>query len=211
MIQMLPLRTGWDPTLDGEDDYPPDLPPEWRLAYFAGLFRGVLVPAGLWREAGTAGAAAWVADTPARFRFFLELEEGDAARWPDPVVEALGDRLGGLVGPASAPASDLVAAPHPGVDPGAAPPRLLRVVAAARGCADTPPGVGLAWEVPDPLLSDLRGARIWVEARVRSEGPQGVRGAAVFGTPQPVIALLGDCRFEDLARWQTMLELMGLA
>jgi hypothetical protein len=27
----------------------------------------------------------------------------------------------------------------------------------------------------------------------------------------PQLALLGECRFEDLGRWQTMLELMGLA
>jgi hypothetical protein len=27
----------------------------------------------------------------------------------------------------------------------------------------------------------------------------------------PYVALLGDCRFDDLDRWQTMLELMGLA
>lgn len=211
MIQMLPLRTGWDPTPDDADDYPPDLPPEWRLAYFASLFRGVLVPARLWREAGTTGAAAWVADTPARFRFFLELEEGDSGPCADPVAEVLGDRLGGLVGPASTPASDLVAAPHPCVDPAAGPPRLVRVVAPEPSCADTPPGLGLAWKVPDPVLSDLRGARIWVEARARLKGPQVVHGAAVPEMPQPVIALLGACRFEDLARWQTMLELMGLA
>lgn len=208
MTQMLPLRTGWGPGPDGFDGYPSDLPPEWRLAYFANAFWGVLVPSELWREAGAAGAAAWVADTPARFRFFLELREGDAASRAAPVAEALGERLGGLVGPSPAPGGP--AKPVPGAAPVAGPPRLLRV-ASAPGRPGAPDGWGLAWEVPVPLLGDLRGARAWVDARLREQCRRGLDERGVSAPVPPLLALLGDCRFEDLDRWQSMLELMGLA
>lgn len=208
MTQMLPLRTGWGPGLDGFDGYPSDLPAEWRLAYFANAFWGVLVPSELWREVGAPGAAAWVADTPARFRFFLELGEGDAASRAEPVVEALGERLGGLVGPSPAPG--VPPNPVPGAAPVAGPPRLLRV-ASVPGRPSAPDGWGLAWEVPVPLLRDLRGARAWVDARLREQGLRGVDGAGVPATAPPLLALLGGCRFEELDRWQSMLELMGLS
>ncbi len=195
MTQVLPLRTGWDSAPDGLAEYPQDLPPEWRLAYFANAFWGVLVPSKLWREVGPVGAAGWLADTPARFRFFLELMEGDRES-ASAVAAALGDRLGGLVGAASAP--------------GAGPSRLLRV-AAEPGQTGPLAARGLAWEVPVPLIRDLRGARAWVQARVRGQGLRGVDGGATPGAAPPLLALLGECRFEDLARWQAMLELMGLA
>jgi hypothetical protein len=200
MTHVLPLRTGWDSAPDGPDEYPQDLPPEWRLAYYANDFWGVLVPHGIWREAGPAGAVAWVADTPARFRFFLELDAGDRESGSTAVAAALGDRLGGLVGTASALASA----------PGAGPSRLLRV-ATEPGQTVPLAGWGLAWEVPVPLTRDLRGARAWVEARVRGQGLPGVDATATPGAAPPILALLGECRFEDLARWQAMLELMGLA
>ena len=53
--------------------------------------------------------------------------------------------------------------------------------------------------------------RGWIEARVRALGAQGPYGRRAPGSGRPLLALLGDCRFDDLERWQTMLELMGLA
>lgn len=208
MPKILPLRTGWDPVSDGSDWYPSDLPAEWRLTYFANAFWCVLVPTKLWRVAGASGAAGWVADTPGRFRFFLELDAWEAARRAGPVAEALGDRLGGLVGPWPAPQ----ASPRsvPGAAPGAGPPRVLRVDTAP-GRTGAPDCLGSAREVPVPLLGDLRGARAWVDARLREQGQQGSGGAGVSAPTPPLLALLGECRFDDLAQWQSMLELMGLA
>ncbi len=200
MTHVLPVRTGWDSAPDGPAEYPQDLPPEWRLAYFANDFWGVLVPPGIWCEAGPAGAAGWVADTPSRFRFYLELLESDRAGPLAAVAAALGDRLGGLVGTAPALASAT----------GAGPNRLLRV-ATEPGQTGPLAGWGLAWEVPAPLIRDLRGARAWVDARARGQGLRGLDGAASPGAAPPLLALLAECRFEDLARWQAMLELMGLA
>jgi hypothetical protein len=71
--------------------------------------------------------------------------------------------------------------------------------------------MGLAWEVPADLVRDLRQARGWIEAKVRALGVQGPDGRRAPGSGRPPLALLGDCRFDDLERWQTMFELMGLA
>lgn len=208
MPKIVPLRTGWDPVPDGSDWYPSDLPAEWRLAYFANAFWGVLVPSELWRDVGAAGAAVWVADTRARFRFFLELDAWDAASRADSVAEALGDRLGGLVGPSPVP--QVPPDSIPGEEPGAGPRLILRVDPATRlrGNAEA---WGLAWEVPVPLLRDLRGARAWVDARVREQCRRGLDERGVSAPVPPLLALLGECRLEDLAQWQSMLELMGLA
>lgn len=208
MPKIVPLRSGWDPVPDGADWYPSDLPAEWRLTYFANAFWGVLVPAERWRAAGASGAAGWVADSPVRFRFFLELDAWEAASRADLVAEALGDRLGGLVGPSPAP--QIPFGSVPGAAPGAGPPRVLRVDTAP-GRTGAPDCLGPAWEVPVPLLGDLRGARAWVDARLREQGQQGSGGVGVSAPTPPLLALLGECRFEDLAQWQSMLELMGLA
>jgi hypothetical protein len=201
MTHVLPLRTGWAPAPDAADDYPPDLPPEWRLAYFANDFWGVLVPAGLWRAAGPASLAGWAAETPARFRFFLDLGQGDLEVRAAAAAAALGDRFGGLVG---TPA-DLASVPEAGSV------CLLRV-AAEPGQTGPLAGWGRAWEVPPALIrGDLRGARGWVDAKVRGQGLQGVEAEAIPQVSRPLVVLLGPCRFEDLARWQAMLELMGLA
>lgn len=189
MSRILPLRTGWDPSgAGGGDEYPSDLPPEWRLSYFANAFWGVLVPPNRWRGVEEDEARTWVADTPGRFRFFLDLGAEDAADLPAWHCSVLGERLGGLVGSTGAMA-----------DPG--PVRLLRIPPDRAGL-EPPEGFGPAWEVPPALVRDLRGARAWVEARVaaRAAGAQG-----------PAVALLGGCGLEDLAHWQTLLELMGLA
>jgi len=199
-ISIVPLRTGWDPMAAGPGAYPPDLPPEWRLSYFANAYWGVLVPARLWRGAGRDEVQSWVADTPPRFRFFLDLGEGDPDGPLAPACDALGDRLGGLVVPRSAP-SPL---------PVAGLPRWIRV---PPGGPEPRPGagMGLAWEVPADLVRDLRQARGWIEAKVRALGVQGPDGRRAPGSGRPPLALLGDCRFDDLERWQTMFELMGLA
>jgi hypothetical protein len=200
MTRMLPLRTGWDPSPGDTRSYPPDLPRGWRLSYFANEHWGVLVPAGRWRGLEADEARAWVADTPPRFRFYLDIDPlGPAGALPQ-LCLALKDRLGGLVGPLQV----LAALPELGAR------RLLRV-SPRLGEPKVPLEFGVAWEVPASLVPDLRGARGWLEARVRGEGVPGGAVACPTGAPAPVVALLGECGLEDLARWQLLTELMGFA
>lgn len=191
MIQpthIVPLRTGWDPHPTAPPWYPDDLPGDWRLGYFSNAFRAVLVPATRWRRAGPGIAGIWAADTPERFRFYLEGERRlggtRSAADLEPFARVLGGRLGGLVMPASRSRGD------------GAHPRPQRVLASLSSPYTTP---GAAWAVPESARLDPRTARSWIEDRVR-EAP-----------PGPVLALLGDCDFTDLERWQILIEMMGLA
>lgn len=198
MTRIVPVRTGWDPHPGGPPWYPDDLPPEWRLGFFAHAFWGVLVPSRQWRGADAATAAAWAADTPARFRFYLELDRppspptaGGACPGAGPfaalggrpverVAVPLGGRLGGLVEPARGTS-------------GTGPSRSRRVL--------TPAGAphGLAWEVPGAAIRDPRAARRWIE------------GHAPLACDGPVLALLGPCGWAELGQWQTLCELLGFA
>lgn len=200
MTRILPLRTGWHPISKGNEHYPEDLPLEWRLPYFANEYWGVLVPADLWSQLRAPEVRAWVADTPPRFRFFLDLDPRYPVGRLAPVCAALAVRLGGLVG--SRPA--LAAAAGLGLN------RLLRI---PPDVLEPGPlnGLGVAWEIPPTLNGDLRRGGAWLDARVRGAGAQAIGPTAIPEAVPPWVALLGECRFEDLGRWQTMLELMGLA
>ena len=81
--------------------YPPDLPPEWRLAYYANDFNGVLVPAAQWQTVSAADGHAWAEDVQISFRFLFEY---GARALPDAWPEDLPDGLfGGWVDMAPAP------------------------------------------------------------------------------------------------------------
>lgn len=92
---MLIAAYGWDHTGWCGSYYPEDLPPEWRLAYYANEFSAVVVPAAQWQRADAATAAQWAVDVPEVFCFLLE-----AAVAPPPamLLQALGARFCGLAG-----------------------------------------------------------------------------------------------------------------
>lgn len=80
--------------------YPPDLPADWDLAYYANEFMAVGVPGALWLEASADRLQGWLADTGAGFRFFLLLEAAQLAGAAEPLaqaVETLGEQCAGLV------------------------------------------------------------------------------------------------------------------
>lgn len=92
---------GWLKASWSQEYYPDDMPLEWRLAYYANEFPGVLVPAHYWATDAWPDTEQWREDVPERFRFFIELDgrlgherlRGRLLR----SLEALGERLGGVV------------------------------------------------------------------------------------------------------------------
>jgi len=104
------LPTGWDhPGWDGVF-YPDDLPPEWRLNYFANEFSGVLVPQAMWSGLDRQRMGAWRPEVNEGFRFYLELNQAVDIATRDQVAGCLEGNFGGfLVGyqgslPSAAPA-----------------------------------------------------------------------------------------------------------
>lgn len=92
------VTLGWDlPGWLGKF-YPEDLPPEWRLTYFANEFPAVLIPLRLWAGADVRQMRRWAGDVHQNFRFYLELPaRADPAAFGSKIA-ALGNKLCGLVG-----------------------------------------------------------------------------------------------------------------
>jgi hypothetical protein len=176
------LVRGWNLPAWAGAFYPDDLPPEWRLPYFANAFPAVLLPAPEWLAAGPAGLAAWAAEVPARFRFYLEQPAGPAdAALLAAASGSLGASLGGVV------ASRLPSAPVPGVP-------LFVPAAEAAGEAGVWAGAGR-----DAPTGGLRERRRWLAELAAAPG-----GA--------LVVLEGDAATPgELQRWWELAWLSGLA
>lgn len=83
---------GWTDTPWAQGFYPPDLPPEWRLDFYANEFSAVVVPAPL---PDPRAVAEWVGQVSGRFSFLLEA--GARMDRLGAVVGALGARCGGVL------------------------------------------------------------------------------------------------------------------
>ncbi|CRI65170.1 hypothetical protein THIOKS12250068 [Thiocapsa sp. KS1] len=186
MSRILPLRSSWDPGPDDTSFYPDDLPEEWRLTYFANALDAVLLGEDIWRQADAQLMERWCRDVPDSFRFYLRTEEsGEGFSGCSSLHGCLGERLGGwLVPPDRHGESDLRGSCYAMVD---------AVTAAADSRAPA-----LACAVPDGLVTDLRAARAWLETYA----------AAARG--RPALALMGQSRFEDVRRWQALVQLLGV-
>ncbi len=78
--------------------YPPDLPEDWRLAYYANEYRAVLVPAPVLDRAGVESVSRWCGEVPERFRFYFELEDAFTERDDRRLLlDAAAGCLGGFV------------------------------------------------------------------------------------------------------------------
>ncbi len=94
---------GWDHEGWVGDFYPDDLPPDWRLSYYANAFRAALVPAEHLRQADPNQLGEWTADVPESFAFYLEVSGTlmqALGRGPMVLLElaqAIGDQLSGFV------------------------------------------------------------------------------------------------------------------
>lgn len=195
MTHILPIRTGWMPSPGQSDDYPDDLPHDWRLPYFANEHLGVLVPVETWIAASSAELDAWREETPARFRFYLETTDR-RTDGPRRVARALGNQFGGLVGDADAVAADWLTDAQRWVreQPGA-PHSLLG--GGSRG---------IALCCPTDLIRQPRDARRWIESLTDPASD-----TALAPSGPSILCLLGHCGFDDLRRWQGLVELMGLS
>ncbi|MGD8642686.1 MAG: hypothetical protein PVI15_00275 [Chromatiales bacterium] len=145
------------------DYYPDDLPADWRLAFYANEFAGVLVPADYWSSADWPDTAQWREDVSDRFRFFLELDE----RLLEPELKArllesvavLDETLGGVLVPGGRADVDRLVrdafgtrAPVYGEPAGGGRTAIWRGPGAPRPCAP----VGLPEAAGDPSPRALR-------------------------------------------------------
>ena len=212
---------GWDYDAWQGSYYPEDLPPEWRLTYYANEHRAVLVPARDWAGAPSERWEQWVEDVHAGFRFFLELPRPAEGLAPalhslEACAGILADRLGGVLAPD--PVDEAAAGRL--ADSAALWPVLLRFSAPAElaeplsrlaergmlGRWGVPLEAAQAQGLEAALLSaeaadDLRLTRAIVEAL---SGGAGHRSRAVFligSPPDPA----------RLERLRTLAGLMGLA
>jgi hypothetical protein len=175
---------GWEGSAWLSRFYPPDLPPEWRLTYFANEFPAVLVPAGRWLGACD-GLAELTAEVPDGFRCYLEVPGAGWVRRPwARAAERLGTRLGGLV------VADAVGAADPSVG---LPCFLL---------AEQPrPGWAPACVAPSDSPGGLRAQRAWLEALA----------ARAPGQTTLVVVEGAESTPEALRRWWELARLLGLA
>ena len=73
---MLLGTVGWDGPAWSDSYFPPDLPGDWRLAYYANDASCVLVPADQWCGVPAAPLAALLDELPRGLVFFLEVPPG---------------------------------------------------------------------------------------------------------------------------------------
>ena len=59
---------GWD-----ENYYPPDIPEDWKLAYYANDFTAIVLPESAWRSAQSDELTEWLEDIDEAFRVYLRV------------------------------------------------------------------------------------------------------------------------------------------
>lgn len=162
--------------------YPDDLPPEWRLSFFANHFPAVLVPAADWLAAGPNGLAAWAAEVPSRFHFYLEHPDGPGdAVLVAAAVGVLGDALAGVVAPRA---------------PALASPGVPVFVPAAQAA----PGLGIWESARFAPAGGLRARRHWLA------------DLAAGSTAGALVILDGEAaQAAELRQWWELAWLSGLA
>jgi hypothetical protein len=194
---------GWRDARWRSDYFPPDMPGEWALAYYAAEFAEVLVPADYWVPEAWPPTARWAEDAQGRLGFHLEVPVAllDTPHWPRFIdaAAALGERLDAVwISVSGAPAeraAEGLRAQLPGLavvgDPGAAPMPVWRGSDSACPCA--PLGLIALDRTPGP-----RELRALLEGFVACCGP--VPAAWLFLQAPP----------ETLRETLTMAQLLGL-
>ena len=208
---------GWDHDAWCGPFFPPDLPRDWRLAFYANHFRSVLVPGRQLLRAESADLARWYEDTHEQFRFFLEISVRLVARFRSPGAAGLlkwlaplSDRIAGLLLLGFCRRCDQTLSPWRAALQGRFPVHTLRppqpamplAGPAAAGlcpCWQQEPAVGrlgLVWHAP----SDLPTLRRQIEAFM-AHAAQAERATLCFaGVPPPL---------EGMEQARILVELLG--
>lgn len=97
---------GWKHQAWLEHYYPPDLPPEWQLAFYANDFSGVLIPAEEWQAADDRQLGQWCDETPEHFAMLIEAD--DSGQADQTKIDALGDHFAGMVNMLDTPRKGLL-------------------------------------------------------------------------------------------------------
>lgn len=171
---------GWDYASWTPGFYPEELPPEWRLTFYANHFNAVLVPPRTWMESPPECLEQWCADTGDSFHFVLELGACGGEHDLDEVVHRagmLGSRVAALVAGEPADCNRLARLlPDWPVVPGWDGRGLLTD-------APTPPGPGL------PLIVRLAADGDLVEVvKQIARRPAGFGEIALFVDADPSVA-----------------------
>lgn len=186
MSRILPLRSGWDPGPGDTAFYPDDLPEDWRLTYFANVLDAVVLGEDVWRQADAQLIEQWRRDVPDSFRFYLRADEtGEGLSGGLTPRGCLGERFGGWLAVHDRHGASDLRVP------------CYTMVESVSAAADSR-APALACGLPDGLVADLRAARAWLETYA----------AAARG--RPALAVMGQARFEDVRRWQTLAQLLGV-
>lgn len=177
------IARGWDRPEWCGAFYPEDLPQEWRLSYFANVFHAVLIPLDAWRQAVPGVLAAWAADVPEGFRFYLEVSPNACgpALDLDPLAGPIAQKIDGWVTqiPSSAPTL---------------PDQMVDLPAWSRQGHRI-----LARQALANLIVNPRDALAWLSA------------LAVDARGNPALGVIAGGPAEDLRRWQDLILLAGLA
>jgi hypothetical protein len=203
---LLVAAWGWDHAAWVGPFYPPDMPAEWRLAFYANAFRAVLVPAPALAAASREEVASWAADAPAPFAFHVEV---GAPFDPDEPASLAG--LVGALAPLEARVAGLVVSAPGRAERAEWPRQLARRWPLAWLEPDRAAAGGLAWRpgagAPRPGAAACFGVmdarpRTPRELRAALEGFLGWAG----GCPQAVLCFPGAA-----GAWREMEQAQVLA
>lgn len=109
--------------------YPPGMPEEWYLDFYANEFLAIVLPAALLEATDNERLQGWFADAPERFRFYWELNGVEQARRLREYLQQYGrpDTLAGYLWRGEAEDNESLRALH-GSLPGSDLPRSLSVL-----------------------------------------------------------------------------------
>jgi hypothetical protein len=173
-LRVYPFACGWEYPAWSGYFYPEDLPEAWRLAYFANEFRGVLVPAELWRAADQKTLLEWADSVHEAFRFYIELNSPAADEHEQQRAALLGTCFAAWV------------VPQPDAAEGGVTPCRL----------EAPGWCGRAFLVDADRVQDLQDARNLLEWVAAQQGGQGTLPLFLQGADWPIERLR---RFNQLS------------
>jgi hypothetical protein len=195
------LPVGWDHAAWRGGFYPEDLPPEWRLSYFANAFPGVLIPWEDWYRLDKPSLNAWRDDVAGGFRFYLELAQSVDMQTRVDAADCLEGHFGGfvVVSTREGQLADYADSQSPELN-------YCRLFTPGSTTDDVQQGLAdkkqVAWLIPSSDLPTLKGQRIFLEQLAAQVAVEAEVLLFLEGHP-PDLGKLGELR--------TLAQLLGFA